>query len=135
MATELRTDADSSATSLVTGILHDSQELFKQQMALFKVEVKSDLHKTIQATTLLVAGALVAFVGAILLCFTAAHGLTAAFPALPLWGSFAIVTAVVLAGGAALLLGGRQKFKSFNPLPDESVAALQENLEWTTKPR
>jgi len=135
MATNLQTSSDPSTTSLVTGILHDTQELFKQQMELFKTEVKSDLRKTIQATTLLVAGALVAFIGAILLCFTAVYALSAAFPALPLWGSFTIVTVVVLAAGVALLLGGRQKFKSFNPLPDESMAALQENLEWTTKPR
>src|SRR5262245_26612472 len=135
MATNLQTSSDPSTTSLVTGILHDTQELFKQQMALFKTEVKSDLRKTIQATTLLVAGALVAFVGAILLCFTAVYALSAAFKELPLWACYTIVTTVVIVGGAALLLAGRQKFKSFKPLPDESMATQQENLEWTTKPR
>jgi putative superfamily III holin-X len=134
MASNLQSSSEPGTASLLSGILNDIQELFKQQMALFKTEVRSDFRKSLQATLLLVAGALVAFVGAILLCFTAVYGLQAAF-ALPLWAGFAIVTALVLLIGGGLLFFGREKFRSFNPLPDESVAALKENLEWTTKPR
>ena len=38
-----------SVTGLVSGILADAQELLKQQIALAKAEIRSDLQKTKQA--------------------------------------------------------------------------------------
>jgi len=51
---------------------------------------------------------------------------------IPLWGCYGIVTLVFLGSGTALLLAGKKKFDSFNPLPDQTVATVKENVQWIT---
>jgi len=115
-----------SLTKLVGGIIDDVQELLKAQMELFQAEVKEDLHRTKEASALLIAGALVLLLGAIFLGLMLVYLLNWAFPELPLWGSFAIVGTVAALAGFALFELGQRKFASFNPLPNKSVAALKE---------
>lgn len=134
MATDLQTSSEPSMSSLLSGIFSDVQELFKQQMALFKTEVRSDVRRTGQATVYLAVGGVVLFVGVILLCLMAVYALEA-YTTLKLWACFGIVGGIIASLGGALVVFGREKFLSINPLPDESLAALQENLEWTTKPK
>jgi len=131
MATDLQTSSEPGVASLLSGILSDAQELFRQQMVLFKTEVRNDVRRTGQAALLLAAGGVVAFVGAILFCLTAVYALRE-FTPLQLWACYGIVAAAITLAGAALLIFGREKFRSFNPLPDESMAALKENIGWTT---
>jgi H+/Cl- antiporter ClcA len=135
MATQVQSGSDISVTSLVGGIVHDAQELMKQQLTLFKAEVKEDLRKTTEASASLVTGLVTTLVGSIVLCFAVAHLLSWAFETVPLWVWYAVVGGLVTAVGGALTYAAVQKFRSFNPLPDETVEALKENLEWKTKPR
>ncbi len=139
MSTNLQThselDTDPGLAALLSGIFHDIQELLKQQMRLFKHEIHSDLRKSGEAALSLAAGASVLAAGVGLLCFMLVYLLNWAVPALPLWCCFGLVGAVLLGIGAGLTWYGRSQFRSFNPLPEESLAALRENLEWTTKPR
>jgi hypothetical protein len=135
MATQVQSGSDISVTSLVGGIVHDAQELMKQQLTLFKAEVKEDLRKTTEASAALVTGLVTTLVGSIVLCFAVAHLLSLAFETVPLWVWYAVVGGLVTAVGGALTYAAVQKFRSFNPLPDETVEALKENLEWKTKPR
>src|SRR5437868_2629597 len=128
------TGADPGLSTLLTGIFHDIQELLKQQMRLVKAEVSSDVKKTAEAAISMVVGAAVALGGLGMLCFMLVYILHELVH-LSLWGSFGLVGLGMLLIGAGLTLYGRNKFRSFNPLPDESLAALRENLEWTTKPR
>ena len=135
MATNVQSDHDVSLTSLVTGIVNDAQELMKQQFTLFQAEVKEDMRKTAEASTALGVGAAVTLVGSILLCFMLVHLLYWAFPNVELWVWFAVVGGAVTAVGVGLIFAALAKFRSFNPLPDKAVKALEENLEWKTTPR
>jgi hypothetical protein len=135
MASEVQAGSDPSVTGLVTGILHDAEELFKQQVALLKHEVKEDIRKTKEATAALAAGGIVLGVGAVLLCWALVRLLSWAIPGLPLWGSFGIVGGTFAVLGAILLYAGKKKLDSFNPLPDESAEALKENVQWIVKPK
>jgi uncharacterized membrane protein YqjE len=135
MATQVQSGSDVSVTSLVSGIVSDAQELVKQQLALFKAEVKEDMRKTGEATASLVVGLTTTLVGTIILCFAVAHLLSWAWPSVHIWVWYAVVGGVVTAVGAGLAYSAYQKFRSFNPLPDETAQALKENLEWKTKPR
>jgi len=121
--------------ALASGIVHDFQELVKQQLDLFRHEVKADVRKAREASASLAIGAGMVVLGGLLLCFGIVHLLSWLVPALPLWGSYLIVGGLVCAVGAILGFFGWKQFQSFNPLPDESAEALKENLEWTTKPR
>jgi len=130
MATNLQTSPEPSLSSLLTGIFNDVQDLIKQQLALFKHEVAEDLRKTREASTSLVIGLGTLFVAAVMFCLMVVHLLNWAFVDLPLWACYGIVGLGMALVGGALTWWAREQFRSFNPLPDQSLAALKENLEW-----
>jgi len=136
MTPNVQTGSDPGLASLTAGILHDVQELFKQQLHLFKHEVEVKLHKTREASTCLALGLVLLLMGGILVCLTAVYLLVwLFFPTLPLWGAHGIVGGLVTVAGVVLTLTGRQQLASISPLPEETGEALKENLEWTTNQR
>jgi hypothetical protein len=130
MASDLDTEARFSVTSLVSGIVGDAQDLFRQQLAMFRAEIKDDLRQTIGILIAIISGAFMVAVGGALLCFMLVHLLNSLAPALPLWGCFGIVGACVALVGGAVAYVAISRFKTFNPLPDESVQAFKENVQW-----
>jgi len=135
MASNLQTGQEPSVAELATGIVHDFQELVKQQLELFKHEVKADVRKTREVATSLALGLMLASLGGIVLCFGLAELLFWLAPVLHRWGAYLIVGAVVTVIGAGLSYYGYQEFQASKLLPEESAEALKENLEWTTKPK
>jgi hypothetical protein len=136
MANDTRTGPDTSLTSLVTGIIKDAQELLKQELMLFRQEVKSDVRKTREAAILLGAGMGTLVISGIILCLMLSYLLNWAFPsALPLWVCDGIIGGLLLLGGGGLVYAGWKKLASFNPLPDQSIGALRENVRWIMNPR
>lgn len=133
MSTDLQSPSEPNVTELVSGIVHDAQELFRQQAALFRSEIKEDVRKTKEAAVPLAIGMWLLVVGSILLSATLALILVAA--GLPEWASFAIVGVVVSLAGGVLFYVGKKKFDSFTPLPEKSAEALKENLECLVKPK
>jgi len=135
MATDTYAPPDErSVTSLVSGIVNDAQVLMQQQLALFREEIRTDLRKTKEAVTALVAGVGVATlaVGPLVFMFVALLHELALWP---WWASALTVGAVFAVIGGALIAVGVQRFRSFNPLPDQSVEALKENLQWIRHPK
>lgn len=133
MATATQTPPEPSVRDLVGGMLQDAETLLGQQLEMFRAEIRADLEKTARATCLFGVGVGVCLVGVILLGFTSVYLLNE-LAGLSLAASFGIVTAVTLAIGAGLLVWAIQLFRSFNPLPEESVTALEENVECLTHP-
>ena len=116
-----------SMTGLLSGIIKDGQDLLKQQLHLFQVELRNDLKRTTRASVALIIGGLLAGLGAFFLLVMLALALHQNWPnAISLWGGFGIV-------GGILLLVGKKKFDSFNPLPDQTLEGLKENIQWKTK--
>lgn len=132
MANDLNTGTEPSITGLVTGIFNDAQELLKQQLALFKQEVKDDVRRTKDGAISMSVGLGIFIMGGILLALMLVQLLKLA---LPEWSSYAIVGVVLTAAGGALFYAGKKRFESFNPLPDQSVAALKENVQWILNPK
>jgi len=139
MATQVPTTSEPGFGTLVRQIVDDIGDLVKQQIQFARAEIRSDLRKSKEACTLLALGAGSAFVSVLFFGFTMVHllhWLTA--PAgtdvsrLPLWGCHAIVTGLFLVAGAGLLMVGKKKFDSFNPLPNQTVQTAKENVEWIT---
>jgi len=134
MATHVDTENGQSLTGLVSGIIHDGQELIREQLQLFQVELKNDLKRTGHASVTLIIGGILAGMGVLLLFTMVALLLHAFWPAsISLWGSFGIVSGVLLVVGVAFLLYGKSQFDAFNPLPDKSVEGLKETVQWKTK--
>jgi hypothetical protein len=119
-------------TSLVTDIVHDAQELLKQQVTLLKEEVREDLRKTKEAALSLAVGLGVGLIGALLLGHMLSQLLYWAVPSLPLWACYGIVGGPLAALGGGMLWAGTKKIQSFTPVPKQTIQALKENLTWTT---
>ena len=137
MITEPRSTAESSTTSLLSGIISDFGDLIKQEIRFAQAEFKSDLNKTREAATSLGIGVGVASLSGLLLAWMLVHLLHwATSPAvqdparLPLWACFGIVGAVFGVVGGGLILASLKKFQSFNPLPDKTAQTLKENVQW-----
>jgi len=134
MTTEDLPATEPSMTRLVTGIMQDVQDLLQQQLVLFKVEIRSDFDKALKASTILLAGGVVCVLGGMLLCLMLVHLAYWAWgPALPLWACYAAVGGLVAAVGAGLVWAGLKWFASFNPLPEQSLAEMKENVQCLTK--
>jgi uncharacterized membrane protein YqjE len=131
---QLEQQEGASVTSIVSGIVHDAQELVRQQLKLFQVEIRNDTRRTIAATIPMVIGGLLALVALIILAVMAAHLISWAWPEhVPLWGGYAIVGGTLAMLGIALVLWGKAQFSKFSPLPDQTMEGLKENLQWKTK--
>jgi uncharacterized membrane protein YqjE len=131
----LQTNSEPSVTSLLSGIVNDAQELIKQQLLLFRHELKDDVARTKEALPSLGAGAALAMTALILLGLTLANLLNWLAPEhLPLWGCYAIVTVVFGVVGCALLYFASKTLESLG-MSRQAAEATKENLEWTTKPK
>jgi hypothetical protein len=140
MATDIQTGPDPRLneprlSELVHGIVHDAEDLVKQQLALFKTEVRDEIHKTRDAALSLAVGASIGVLGVILLAFGIVHLLAWAFPAVPLWAWFIIVGGVLAVAGFAFLWEGKHRIESLHAVPEQSAEALKENVQWLMNPK
>lgn len=122
----------STVTELVGGIINDAQHLFRQQVEMLKSEFHEDLRRTKQATMFGGLGIVALTVGALGMVFCVVYLLHEHYH-ISMAASWGIIGGLFLAAGVVLVLAARNLFESFNPLPDKTFTALQENLSWTTK--
>jgi len=135
MATDLKSNQQPSATSLVTGIISDAQDLFKQQFELLKHEVRDDFRKTKEVgLTLAFAGGL-GLVGAILLVQMLVYLTQWLVPELALWACFGIWGILLFGAGAVMFFIGKTTLDTIDPVPEKSAQALKENVQWLTNPK
>jgi len=142
MATAYQNPMDQSATSLVTGIIDDLQELVKQQFKLARQEIKQDFRKATDGALFLAVSAGILFLGAIVFCFALVYFLhwagspPEADPStFPLWACHGVVGLGLLITGGILAGMGWTKFRSIDPVNNPATEALKENIEWATKPK
>jgi len=133
MPANLHTDSGASVGELVTGIVHDAQNLVGQQLALFKQEVREDFQKTRDALVSLALASGLLLVGAIMRCLMCVY-LLHELAEFRVWSSFAIVGGVLTVIGGVLAYLGREQLRRVTPLPEKTAKGLEENLEWKTKP-
>jgi len=135
MATDLRSKPEASVTSLVTGILSDTQELFKQQFELLKHEVRDDFRKTKEGGLTVAAAGGLGLVGAILLVQMLVYLTQWLVPELALWVCFGIWGALMSITAAVLFFIGKTTLDTIDPVPEKTAQALKENVQWLTNPK
>jgi len=126
--------AQGSVTVLISGILDDVQRLGKQQIDMLKAEFQEDLRRTKRATEMGGLGVVALTIGGLALVACLVFVLHEQFH-ITMWASCLIIGGVLAGSGIALGLYARNLFESFNPLPDKTFTALQENLTWKTQPQ
>lgn len=140
MATDLQNPpTEQSATSLVSGIIDDLQDLVKQQVQLTRKEVTQEVHNAGSAIVFFATGAAVLFFGAFFVGFMLVHLLhwvsspSGSDPAtIPLWACHAIIGVPLAIVGLVLTGKGYAKLQSINPLHNPATEALKDNVKWAT---
>jgi uncharacterized membrane protein YqjE len=117
-------------TSLVSGILDDAQKLVRQQFDLLRTELREDFQKSKRAAQFGGLGVVVLTVGLLALVATIAYLLHDEFH-LAMWASWAITSGVFLVIGTALAATSYVLME--HVVPNKSLQALQETLQWKTK--
>jgi hypothetical protein len=133
MVENLQGTEEPRVTTLVSGIIHDAQDLLQQQMALFKHEVKDNLRKTKEAARSLSLGAALGMTGGLFWAFMLVYAMHEIWPGLPLFACYGMVGTILVAIGGALLHRGRKRLKSVSALPEQSIETLKENVTWIRK--
>lgn len=123
-----------TVTELVRGILDDAQKLARQQVDMLKAEFKEDVRQTKRAVEFGSIGIVLLTVGGLALVACLVFVLNEQFQ-FSMWASSLIIGAILTVIGGALAAVSYQLFESFNPLPDKTLNALQENLTWKTQPQ
>jgi len=127
--------SESTVTELVSGIVNDTQTLIRQQIDLMKAELKHDIKRTADAAKYFGVGFGLSLIAALFLLVSIPLLVQYLFPQLPAFACWAITGGVLLVAGFVAFYLGKRVFDSFNPLPDKSLHAMQENLSWIANPR
>ncbi len=120
-------DPDKSLGDLLGQLTKDFSNLVSTQVELAKLEIKEEVARAGKGAGMLGGGAVAGYLSVLLLSFAAAWGLAAVMPT---GFAFLIVGAVWLAVAGVLFLNGRKELKSVNPVPQQTKAELQEDIEW-----
>lgn len=123
-----------TVTELVSGIIGDVQKLAKQQMDMLKAEVREDMNRSRQALVVGGVGVAMLTVGSMAMVFGLVY-LLRDRAGISEWAAWLIFAGICLTAGVVLGFVARNLFESFNPLPDKTFNALQENLTWQTTPQ
>src|SRR5690349_11891004 len=133
MFNDVKHPPDRTATSLVSGILGDLQQLVVQQFQLTRREIEDEIRQRAIAAAVFALGATILFLGAFLFCLGMVHllhwvtlpgGIAPA--GLPLWACHALVAAVLAVIGGFLAHVGRVKFRSTDRFHNPLAELLQE---------
>lgn len=134
-ATPMRNVAGSeSLTKLVSGILDDAQALARQQFEMLKAEVREDFSRSRRAAEFGATGIVLLTVGMLGLVMALANYLHETYQ-FSMWASWGITGLLFSTLGGACAVTSYVLLNRYNPLPDKTFNALQENLSWKTEPK
>ncbi len=120
--------SDSSLSSIVRGLLDDVRELFREEIALARAEIRQDVGNAKAAAIRLGAAVGLLAVGGLFILTFCALGL-AALLKWPPWAGFLIVGIVLAIIGAVMASAGQSRLRRVNALPQTSKT-IKENAEW-----
>ncbi len=129
MSNEFDTPTETSVVKLMRGIVTDVQTLVKQQLALFRHEIKVDLDNAREGVVLLGMGLAILIIGGGLIGAMLVHLLAALAPQMPLWGSYGIVGVSIGVLGGICIAAGLKKFKHIELPEVEALHELKEKLD------
>jgi len=130
MLEEMRQEVESTMTPLLRGILDDTQKLFRQELALAKVEVQEDALRARDAVVGLSLGALAGYLSFVFICFASVYLLVAYQPGLPLWGAYTIVAFALAVVSWIFTARGVRKARQIRGVPEQTIHSIQEGFPW-----
>jgi hypothetical protein len=123
--------SETSVGELIGNISDDLSRLFRQEVELAKAELKQEASKAGKAAGMLGGAGFAGYLAVVLLSFALVFGLANVMDA----GWAALIVAVLWAiVGAVLYAGGRKKLKDVDPMPRRTVDTIKEDAQWMKNP-
>ena len=117
-----------STTSLLGRVIDDARELFREEVALARAEIREEVSAWAAAGGAMAAGGAVLGVAALFILVALALGV-AALLQWPNWAGFLLVGVVLGVVGAVALMAGRAKAHRILTLP-KTTETVKETSEW-----
>ena len=119
-------ETDTSITGLVRGVMDDTRELIREEIALAKSEARHELSKAGAAAAQFGAAAVAGWFALMFLLGAVALGISVAFD-WPAWAGAGIVAVLLGIAALALFVGARAAARRVQPLP-RTMDSLKENF-------
>ena len=117
-----------SIGEIVQDVVHDFGDIVRSELRLARAEVTDNVRKAGKASGLLGAAALCGFFAAACLVITCVAALALV---MPVWLAALLMCIFLLCIGGAFYGGGRSRLRSVNPVPEQTVQSIKEQVGWT----
>jgi hypothetical protein len=117
---------------LVKEMTSELSELFHKEIELAKVETKEEAVKVARTGGMFAGAGLAGWLAVIFFSFALAWVLDAFMPR---WLAFLLVGLAYAAAAGVLFLQGRNTAKTINPVPEQTVETLKEDVQWAKAQR
>jgi hypothetical protein len=129
---------DRSLGQLIKEFRDETTSLFRKEIALARTEMSEKVSRLSRNVAYLIAGALVAFAGLVVLLIAAGAAVSAALIAAgmevnALWLGPLIVGFLVTFVGALMVIKGKNTLQKESLVPEKTAESLKENKEWVTQ--
>jgi hypothetical protein len=115
-------------TSLLSRVIDDARELFREEVALARAEIREEASAWAAAAGSMAAGAAVLGMAGLFLLVALALGI-AALLHWPTWAGFLIVGVVLAVAGAVAFMTGRERAHRILTLP-KTTETVKETSAW-----
>jgi hypothetical protein len=123
--------AETSLGEIIGNISDDLSQLFRQEVALAKAEIRQEAGKAGKAAGMLGGAGFAGYLAVVLLSFAVVFGLSNVMDA----GWAALIVAIIWGAiGAVLFVNGRKKLKTVDPVPRRTAETLKEDAQWLKNP-
>lgn len=123
---------DRSLGDLFSEMTSDLSSLVRKEIELAKVETKEEATRAAKAGGMLGAGAIAAHMALLFLSFALAWLLAELLPT-PV--GFLIVGVIYAVAAGVLLMQGKKRMQQVDPVPQQTVETLKEDVEWAKAQR
>ncbi len=122
---------DASLGELVAHATADLSQLLRQELALAKAEIRSEVVSAGKGAGMLGGAGFSGVLGLIFLSISGAYGLS--WLGLPLGWGFFVVGLLYVVAAAGLALGGKKNLAKVGP-PERTIESVKDDLEWAKHP-
>jgi hypothetical protein len=127
MADTTTTVGQRSAGEILQNVVRDIGDVVRGEVRLARAEIGEKVSKAGKAGGLMGGAAVCGLLGAGALVAAAIAALALV---MALWLAALLIGIVLTAGGAALFTTGRTKLKSIDPVPENTVQTLKDDVQW-----
>jgi Flp pilus assembly protein TadB len=116
-----------SVGGLVRGAMDDVRELFREEVALARAEIRQEVSKAASAGVQFGIAGVALWFAAMFLLVTVALGAAALFN-WPAWLGFAVLAVLLVVAGLLFASHARSRLKTVEPSLPRTVSSIKENL-------